>query len=558
MRNYIQEYQSKIESGEIVVGEFIRTLYGMITEGIANGKYVFKPKRAELAISYIENFCHHHEGKLAPGLLHLELWQKAFLSLLFGIYDHNGFRQFTECLLIIARKNGKTLLASAISSYMLFADGEYGARVYFAAPKLAQATLCFSALQKSIENEPELKHISRKRRLDIYVAETNSTAMPVAFNSKTADGLNPSMVVSDEIAAWPGDRGKKQYEVYMSAFGARENPEMLSITTAGYEVGGIYDELMTRATRILKGGSTEEHFLPVLYIVDDESRWDDINELKKSNPNMGISVQERTLLNQIDVAHNSLSKKIEFLTKVCNVPQNSQTAWLSNTAVKDCMGDALHLGDFAECYCVAGVDLSQSVDLTAACIILEREKQLYCFAHFWIPGAKLAECTERDKLPYDQYIQRGIVSLSGENVIDTDDVFEWFKALVEQAHIYPLWVGYDRYTALPWVKKMQAYGFHCDSVFQGTNLTGIINETEGIITDRRLHIGDNDLLAIHLLNATLATETASNRKKLAKAGKGRHIDGAACILDAVTMRQAHYEEIGGQLLNERGDEDGIV
>ncbi len=556
--NYIAEYYNKIQSGEIVVGGFIRTLYSMITDGLKANRYVYKARRAELAIRYIENFCHHHEGKLAPGLLRLELWQKAFLSLLFGIYDHNGNRQFNECILIIARKNGKTLLASAIASYMLFADGEYGARIYFAAPKLAQANLCFSALQRSIGFEPELRGISKKRRLDIYVASTNSTAMPLAFNSKTADGLNPSMVVSDEIAAWQGDRGLKQYEVYMSAYGARENPLMLSITTAGYEVGGIYDELMGRATRILKGGSTEEHFLPVLYIVDDESKWDDINELKKSNPNLGVSVHERTLLNQIEVAHNSLSKKIEFMTKVCNVPQNSRSAWLSNTAVRDCMGEELHISDFAECYCVGGVDLSQSVDLTAACILIERNKQLYCFAHFWIPGAKLADCMERDNLPYDQYIERGILSLSGENVIDTDDVFQWFVELVEIAHIYPLWVGYDRYTALPWVKKMQGYGFHCDSVFQGTNLTGIINETEGTITDRRLHIGNNDLMAVHLLNATLSTETASNRKKLAKPGIGRHIDGAASILDAMTMRQTKFDEIGEQLMNLRGDEDGAV
>lgn len=547
--NYITEYYDKIEDGSIVVGELIRTLYEMITTGLKSGKYIYKARRAELAISYIESFCHHHEGKLAPGLLHLELWQKAFIAAVFGIYDHEGFRQFTEVLLVMGRKNGKTLLASAICSYMYFADGEYGAQVYFAAPKLAQANLCFNAFHRSVEKEPELMCMCKKRRADIYCKTTNSTAAPVAFNSKTSDGFNPSMVVADEIAAWPGDRGLKQYEVYMSAYGARENPLMMAITTAGYETGGIYDELMGRATRILKGGSTEEHFLPVLYIIDDESKWDDLHELRKSNPNLGVSIQERALKTQIDVAHNSLSKKIEFLTKVCNIPQNSRAAWLSATAVRDCMGEALKLEDFMESYCVGGVDLSQSVDLTAACVLIERDGELYCFAHFWLPGAKLAECMERDKLPYDQYIQRGFVSLSGENNIDYQDCFDWFVALVEQYHIYPLYVGYDRYCALQFTKTMSAYGFHMDSVFQGTNLTGIINETEGVIGDRKLHFGNNDLLAVHLLNATLHTETASNRKKLAKPGKGKHIDGAACILDAMTMRQTRFEEIGAQLMN---------
>lgn len=558
MKNYIDEYYNKIQSKEIVVGEFVRALYQMITDGIASGKYIYKAKRAELAVSYIQTFCHHHEGKLAPGLIKLELWQKALISVIFGIYDHDGFRQFTEVFLVIARKNGKTLLASAICSYMYFADGEYGAQVYFAAPKLAQANLCFNAFHRSIEKEPELMRLCKKRRMDIYYKGTNSTAAPVAFNSKTSDGFNPSMVVADEIAAWPGDRGLKQYEVYMSAYGARENPLMMGITTAGYVTGGIYDELMHRATRLLKGGSREEHFLPVLYIIDDESKWDDINELRKSNPNMDVSIQKRKLISQIETSKVSLSKKIEFLTKVCNIPQNSRQAWLSQTAVRDCMGDALNLKDFEENYCVAGVDLSQSIDLTAACILIERDKELYCFAHFWIPGAKLAECMERDKLPYDLYIQKGFLSLSGENCIDSDDCYNWFREIVEVHHIYPLWVGYDRYTALPFVKMMSGYGFHTDSVYQGTNLTGIINETEGVIADRKLHIGDNDLLAVHLLNASLHVETASNRKKLVKPGNSQHIDGAASILDAMTMRQTKYEEIGVQLMNLRGDDNGAV
>lgn len=558
MKNYIDEYFKKINSGEIVVGEFIRTLYQAITDGIKEGRYVFKARRAELAISYIETFCHHHEGKLAPGLIKLELWQKAFISIVFGIYDKEGFRQFTEVFLVMGRKNGKTLLASAICSYMFFADGEYGAQIYFAAPKLAQANLCFNAFHRSVENEPELKRRSRKRRLDIYCKATNSTAGPVAFNSKTSDGFNPSMVVSDEISAWQGDRGLKQYEVYMSAYGARENPLMLGITTAGYETGGIYDELMGRATRILKGGSSEEHFLPVLYIIDDQSKWDDMRELRKSNPNLGVSLQERSLRSQIAVAHNSLSKKIEFLTKVCNVQQNGRAAWLSADAVKDARGDALRLEDFEDCYSVAGIDLSQSVDLTAACILIEKAGELYCFAHFWIPGAKLGEYMERDKLPYDQYIMRGFLSLSGENVVDYQGCYEWFINLVERYHIFPLWTGYDRYSSMPLTKSMQGYGFHMDSVYQGYNLTGIINETEGIIADRRLHIGDNDLLAIHLLNASLQIETSSNRKKLVKTGKNKHIDGAACILDAMTMRQTRFEEIGERLRNQRGDENGAV
>ena len=148
-------------------------------------------------------------------------------------------------------------------------------------------------------------------------------------------------------------------------------------------------------------------------------------------------------------------------------------------------------------------------------------------------------------------MQRGILQLSGDNFVDYHDCYAWFKSLVEDYKILPLKVGYDRYTAQYLVKDMQAYGFHMDDVFQGYNLTPVIRETEGLIRDQVFRIGDNDLLKVHLLNSALKTEADSGKSKLVKLSASDHIDGTAALLDAMTVRQKWYAEIGQQLKNER-------
>ena len=241
--NYIFEYHDAITSGRIRASKWIKAIYKILVEGIKNGEWVFDQKKANKAIKFIENYCHHSEGR--NDLLKLELWQKAIVSAIFGILDKNtGYRQFREVFLVVARKNGKTLFAAAIMAYMAYIDGEYGAKLYCLAPKLEQADLAYDAFYQIVQQDEELSEISKKRRSDIYIQEFNTTIKKIAFNSKKSDGFNPHFVLNDEMEAWPGDQGLKQYDVMASALGARKQPLILSTSTAGYENDGIYDELM--------------------------------------------------------------------------------------------------------------------------------------------------------------------------------------------------------------------------------------------------------------------------------------------------------------------------
>jgi len=552
MNNYILAYYQAIQDGTEVVGKWVRMLYEYIVKGLEQRSFFYSHKKAQAAILFIEQFCHHHEGELAPGRIRLELWQKALISLIFGILDENGVRQFREVFMVIARKNGKTLLAAAIAAYCTFLDGEYGGRIYFTAPKLEQAALCFEAYHQMILQEPELNSMAQKRRTDIYIAQNNTTAKPLAFSAKKSDGLNVSLAIADECASWGGDQGLKFYEVIKSSFGARKQPLLLAMTTSGYINDGIYDELMKRGTRFLMGESKESRLLPVLYIIDDIEKWNDINELRKSNPNLGVSVSVDYMLEEIAVAEGSLSKKAEFLTKYCNIKQNSSTAWLRAQDVQKCIGGELKLEDFAHSYCVAGLDLSRTTDLTAACIVIQKQGRLYVFCQFWLPAERIDEATARDGVPYRAFIQRGLLRESGENFVDYKDCFDWFRELVEKYEILPLKVGYDRYSAQYLVQELDKYGFQTDDVYQGENLSPVIDELDGLIRDGKVCIGDNDLLKIHLLDSAVKQNAETMRKRLVKVSAGVHIDGTASLLDAMTVRQKYFNEIGGRLANERG------
>ena len=574
--NYIYAYYQQIKNGTVVVGRWIELLYAYIVQGLEEKTFLFDQKAANDAIDWIENHCFHVEGALAPSFLKLELWQKAILSCLFGVLDpKTGKRQFRECFLVVARKNGKTLFSSAIAKYVWYIKGGYGARVMCIAPKLDQADLVYNAVWQMTMLDPDWQNLkeevqaskdyhntkqkddselARHTMTDLRIPATNSTVKKIAFSAKKSDGFNPSLAICDEVAAWEGDKGLKQYEVLKSAMGAREigdNPAiLLSCTTSGYVNDSIYDELMKRSTRFLLGESKETRLLPFLYMIDDLDKWNDINELRKSNPNLGVSVTVDYLLEEIAVAEGSLSKKAEFITKYCNLKQNSSLAWLPAKLVENASDKPLNIDDFKHCYAVGGLDLSQTRDLTSACVVIEKNGELYVFSHFWLPTERIDEATQRDGLPYSIYIERGLLSLSGDNYIDYHDCFDWFRTMVEDYEILPLKVGYDRYSAQYLIQDMQAYGFHCDDVYQGENLYSVIMETQGILEDCKLHIGENDLLKAHLLNSAIKMSTERGRGKLVKLSPSLHIDGAAALLDAMTMRSKYYAEIGEQLKNE--------
>lgn len=573
--NFILAYYQQMHDGSIVVSKWILLLFEYIIREIEAGNLVFDNKKANAAIDWIEVHCFHTEGALAPGAFKLELWQKAFVSCVFGLLNpKDGKRAFREIVLIVSRKNGKSLLASAIAKYVWYVDGGYGARVYCLAPKLDQADIIYNNIWQMTTLDPEWQDLkdlidsthdthnvktmddsmlAKHRQSDLRIDGTNSTVKKIAFSAKKSDGFNPSLTICDEIASWQGEQGLKQYEVMKSGMGAREmgeNPGLLiSCSTSGYINDSIYDELLKRSTRFLLGDSKEKRLLPFLYMIDDVEKWNDINELRKSNPNLGVSVSVDYLLEEISIAEGSLSKRAEFICKYANIKQNASTAWLDAKTVEKACGEELSLADFRGSYLVGGIDLSQTTDLTSCCAVIEKNGILYVFSKFFMPRERIETGTAQDGVPYEIFRQQGLLEISGENFVDYHDCFNWFRSLVEDYELYPLWIGYDRYSAQYLVEDMKAYGFHMDDVFQGNNLSPVIREFEGLLKDGKICIGNNNLLKSHFLNSALKADGEAQRVRLVKLGKYTRIDGMAALLDAMCVRQKWYAEIGEQLKN---------
>lgn len=541
--NYIKEYHRKIKKGQIIANADILAALDMIEENLKNGLYKFDIKKANEAVDFFETFCHHVKGQLAPGRIKLELWEKAILSSMYGLVDENGYRWYREVFIEIGRKNGKTIIASGTAEHETF-KGEFGSEIYFTAPKLLQANLGFEGMYNMMKLEPDLLKRVKKRRSDIYYSDRNTTVAPLAFSANTSDGLNISLGVCDELAAWPATLGKRFYEVLKSSMGSRREPMLLSITTAGYVNGGPYDELYARATKVLKGSSKERRLLPFLYHIEDLDKWNDLDELKKANPNLGVSISTDFIEEEISIAETSFSKKAEFLTKYCCVKQNSSTAFLRMHDVERAIVDIENpLEFFKSSYCVAGVDLSRTTDLSAVVHIIEKEDILYLLPHFWLPTDKLEEASVRDDIPYFDMIEKGYLSASGQGYIEYEDIENYMDKLLREYEIIPRMTGYDVYSSTYLVKHLNQKGYPLDDVRQGFNLDPAIEELEKRLSDGTIKIVRNDILTAHMLDAATEQERTTKRRRLVKIEDrdNIHVDGVAAILCGLIVRQKHYE-----------------
>ena len=537
---YLELYKEQIKEGKAVVGKWIQLNIEYIENGLKEGRFFYNDKKANEAIVFIERFCHHVEGKTS--LIKLEPWQKYFLSCVFGIVDSNGNRQFREIVLIMGRKQGKSLLAGAIEVKIAFTEREAGMQIYNLAPKLEQAHIIFNVAYNMIDRVPSLAKRMRKRRADMYFPSWNCTLKPIAFNSKKSDGFNPSAVTYDEFAAWEGDRGLAMYNVMLSAQGARKQPLNIACSTANYIDDGLYDELMARSTSVLLGTSEETRLLPFIYMVDDVKKWDDMNELKKAMPNLGVSVSYEFIEEEIRKAKGSHDYKLEFMTKYCNVKQNSISAWLSSQEIKKTICEKLDPEDFRGCYGVGGIDLSRTTDLTAASIVIRKNGLDYVFTQFFMPENKIDELSDRDHIRYRKFVDLGFLTPSGQNFVRYEDVADWFKMMRDKYEIVCCVVGYDRYSSQYLVDKMQNDGYQMDDVIQGTNLTSIIDEFGGLLRDGVVRTGTNGLLQSHFASVALKKVTNDNRVRPEKVDQRKHIDGFVSVIDAYTVRAKWYEK----------------
>ena len=542
MSNYIDEYLEAIHSGKCIVGNRIRRQYEKLSKDIHEPRdgYIFDQRRAEKPIEFIERFCKHSKGEWAGKPVRLELFQKAFISALFGfVHETTEERRYRETMLYVGRKNGKSTLLSGLALYCLIADREAGAEVYSVASKKDQARIIYEEVCNMVRQSPELLDITKKRKSDLYFPLTFSKMQPLGRNSDTLDGLNSSLVIIDELHSI---KDRNTYEVMKQSQSARRQPLLVMITTAGTVRECIFDDMYKYACGVCDETIVDDRFLPILYELDSKDEWLDPMKWEKANPSLGHIKKLDDLISKVERAKQSPRDLTGVLVKDFNVIQTVASTWLTFDDINN--EETFNIDDFRGYYAIGGVDLSHVGDLTAATLLLmDKNEKRYVTQMYWLPKDHFEKRVHEEKLPYDKWYEAGLLRLCEGNQINYSDVTAWYLEMVEKYEITPAWIYYDPYSAAYWVQEMQSYGFNLVKCYQGVKTLSLPMQKLGAdLQAKKINYNNSSLLKWCITNTGIKTDVNGNIQPVKAQSAKYRIDGLASLLDAYVGLTDHYQE----------------
>lgn len=540
--DYVTQYLNAIKAGKCIVSKRTRRQYEKLVDDINNpkGGYVFDQKKAEKPIQFIERFCKHSKGEWAGQPLRLELFQKAFISALFGFVDQKtGYRKYRETLFYVARKNGKSVMLSGLALYMLIADQEAGAEVYSVASKKDQAKIIYEETYNMIRQSPDLLEVVRKRKSDLYFSLTFSKFQPLGKNSDTLDGLNSHLVIIDELHSI---KDRNLYEVMKQSQSARRQPLLVMITTAGTIRECIFDDMYKYACGVCDGTIDDPHFLPIIYELDTKEEWLDPMKWEKANPGLNTIKKLDDLISKVERAKQSPRDLTGILVKDFNVIQTVASTWITFDDANN--PETFNLDQFKGYYCIGGADLSRSGDLTAATLLfMDRSEKRYVTQMYFLPKDNFEQRVHDEKIPYDKWLEAGLLRLCEGNSINYSDVTAWFMEMVEKYDVTPAWIYYDPYSAAYWVQEMQSNGFNMVKCYQGVKTLSLPMQQLGQdLAAKKVNYNANPLLLWCITNTGVKTDVNGNIQPIKATSPKYRIDGLASLLDAYVGLIDHYNE----------------
>lgn len=547
--NPILEYWEEIEKGNINVGDKIRRTYKKIVKDIKYpGEYFYSPKRGNHILEFAENFCRHSKGKCGGKRVKLELWEKAHLATVFGFIDIEGNRKYRESILIVGKKNGKSLLASIVGLYMLTADGEMGPEVYAVATKKDQSKIIWLESKRMVRKSPALSKRVRSLVAELDTDFNDGVFKPLASDSDTLDGLNIHCVLMDEIHQWK--QGKALYDIMADGVSAREQPLVYITSTAGTIREDIYDQKYDEAEMVINGyddpeGYKDEHLIAFIYEIDNRKEWTDESCWEKANPGLGTIKNKQTLKDKVEKAKKNPLLVKNLLCKEFNIRETSSEAWLTFEQANNT--ETFSVEGLKPRYGVGGVDLSSTTDLTAAKVLFKipESEKIYTLSMYWIPEDLVEKRITEDKIPYDIWIEKGYVRTCKGNKISYKDVKAWFVEIQEKYDIYINMIGYDSWSAAYFVEDMQEY-------FGKTAMIPII-QGKKTLSQPMKNLGadlENNLIVYNnnpvdkwcLCNTAVDIDKNDNIQPIKTSKPRRRIDGTAALLDAYVVLQNNYNE----------------
>lgn len=548
--NPIMEYWNDIQAGKIVVCDKIYRTYKKIVYDLEHpGEYFYSNKRANHIIEFFENFCKPSKGKAGGQNVKLELWEKALLATIFGFIDINGVRKYREAILIVGKKNGKSLLASGVGNYMLIADGENGPEVYAVATKKDQAKIIWSEAKKMIRKSPALR-----KRIKTLVSELSSeefndgTFRPLASDSDTLDGLNVYCALMDEFHQWKD--GKKLYDIIADGVSAREQPLVFMTSTAGTIREDIYDQKYEEAERVINGyfddnGYKDEHLIAFIYELDSRKEWTDETCWPKANPGLGTIKNAENLKAKVEKAKLNPGMVKNLVCKEFNIRETSSEAWLTFEQLNNT--EKYNIKELRPRYGIGGVDLSSTTDLTNATVIfmMPDDEKIYVIQMYWLPEDLLEQRVKEDKIPYDLWHEQGLLRLCPGNKIHYKYITEWFTEVQKDLDIYLFKCGYDSWSATYFVEEMaNTFGKTVmEPVQQGKKtLSSPMKSLGADLSKKRIIYNNNPILKWCLTNTSVDVDKNDNIQPCKGNLGTRRIDGMAGLLDAYVALENNLEE----------------
>lgn len=541
--NWVKEYYRRIKSGDIITSCRVKAVYERLVKEMGDDSipYYFDEETGERPITFIETFCKQSQGTIgAP--LKLELFQKAFIQLLFGWLEKDtGYRRFRETLFLCGRKNGKSTLLSGIALYMLVADYEGAAEIYSVATKKDQAKKVLTEAVNMIKQSPELRAVLKKRRNDVYFPATSSIFEALASDSNTLDGLNSHAVIIDELHAI---RDRNLYEVMKQSTSSRRQPLVVMITTAGTVRECIFDNMYELACDIADGKKKDDAFLPILYEIDSRDEWTDPQMWIKANPGLGKIKQYKTLAAFVERAKNNPADLPGVLCKDFNYRENDNSVWLSYDQIKN---DAVFdMSEVYNTYAIGGCDLSATTDLTAATLLIRKpnDETVYVLQHYFLPQARIEHLEEKNtnEAPYRLWAERGLLTVCEGNRVNFSEVTQWFCQMRDEHKIDAFKVGYDRALAGYWVEEMKSNGFTMEAVAQGPfTWSQPMREMGAAFADKIVNYNKNPIL-LWCLSNTAVKKSGVNNIQPVKITDKRRIDGAVSLLNAWVIYVKYYDD----------------
>ena len=527
--SFLLSYIDEIESGRIIAGNELKSVLKRLKSDLNDPRFIYDEEPGRIRIEFIEKFCKHTKSPFNGQPFLLELWEKALLECAYGFKMRDtGLRRFNEVVLLIARKNGKTTFIAGIDLAEFFLS-KGGTDIVCASNTNEQSGILFEEINNMREQSKALRNEKRSRKniFYIYSPKNKNKIKKLSAQSRNKDGYNIEVGCIDEVHEMTDS---KVYDAIKQSQSTKKEPLIFIITTEGTTVDGFLDNKLEYCRKMIKGEIDDIRILPWLYTQDsDEEIFSDPSSWQKSNPSIGTIKTKSYFEDMMVKARNDLATRVTMMCKDFNIKQLESGSWLTYQDLNN--EERYKLDDLRDSYAIGGVDLSSTTDLTAATLLIIKNGKKYVIPHFFMPSELVSQRVQEDKIPYDIWIKKGLVTLTEGNQNDFSLVTQWFLKMVREYGIRPLWIGYDPWNSQYWVKEMEDAGFTMEKVRQGIyTLSEPMKQLEGDLKNKLVIYDNNPILKWCFSNTQAKVDINGNIKPSKLNSKLKRIDGCVSLI----------------------------